>query len=61
MTIKPPIPPDLQALADEAQARKDAAIERLRSLALDEDPFLDSVAELIDADKKVVHLRRGGG
>lgn len=67
--LKPCVPPELQALADEAQQRKEAAIERLIALAVDEgaleeppgDPFLRGMENLIDADKNVVvQMRRRG-
>lgn len=60
--MKPCIPPELQAVADEAERRKMSAIERhLQTLAVETgaleeppDPFLRSMAELIEADKRVV-------
>lgn len=57
------VPPAVRAAADAAQDRKDRAIERLRSLAVEEgaveeDPFLHRMGNLIDADERVVHLRR---
>lgn len=62
--MKPCIPPELQAVADEAERRKTAAIERLAAIAVDlgaleepPDPFLRSVAELIDADKRVIQMK----
>lgn len=60
---KPCIPPEVQAAADAAQERKERAIERLRSLAVEEgaveeDPFLRGLSELIDADRRVIQMRR---
>jgi hypothetical protein len=64
--MKPCIPPELQAVADEAERRKTAAIERLAAIAVDlgaleepPDPFLRSMADLIEADKRVVIQMKG--
>jgi hypothetical protein len=63
MNLRPCVPPELQAAADAAQERKERAIDRLRALAVEEgaveeDPFLRGMEALIDADRRVVQMRR---
>lgn len=59
------VPPELKAAAEAAQQRKEAAIERLRSVAVETgaleeppDEFVRRMVDLIDADKNVIQLRR---
>lgn len=64
--MKPCIPPELKATAAATHQRVVDAIERLQALAVDEgaleeppnDPIMIGLRELIDADKKIVMLRR---
>lgn len=66
--MKPCIPPDLQARAEAAALRKEDAMARLIALGLEQgaleeppdDQFMRGMAELIEADKKVVQMRRRG-
>lgn len=61
------IPPALKARVEASETRKQTAIERLQALAVDlgaleeaaePDPFLKTMQELIEADKKVIQMRR---
>lgn len=61
--LKHRIPPEIQRAADASEARKDQAIERLMSIAVEEgaveeDPFLRGMSALIDADRRVIQMRR---
>lgn len=62
--MKPCIPPELQAKADAAQERKEAAIDRLAALAVElgaleeaPDPFERQLRALIDADARIIRMR----
>lgn len=62
--LKPRVPHEMQAAAEASEYRKERAIERLRSIAVEEgafveeDPFLRAMASLIDADRQVIQMRK---
>jgi molecular chaperone GrpE (heat shock protein) len=64
---RPCLPVALQQEAEQAERRKDEAIERLRALAVEAgalevlptgDPFEQGLHRLIDADKNVIDILR---
>jgi hypothetical protein len=61
MILKPCLPPAVVAEAEAAEQRKEEALKRLMATlegVKPDDPFVRAMESLIDADKRVVNLRK---
>jgi hypothetical protein len=61
MILKPCLPPAVVAEAEASEQRKEEALKRLMATLEGvpiEDPFVRAMESLIDADKRVVNLRK---